>query len=141
MLLPPWLRRANYTTDWSKNGVPVVNAFGPSGALLSEAFLSADGLTGRYSHEQQEVPFPDGACLHLSAPLFANYTAIYLVMAVSTFVLVYAGVTGLQGTWLWIVLLLLGIETIIYWTGVLGLLQMNKYDKTTPIAAFWRAMA
>ena len=44
----------------------------------------------------------------------AIHTAIYLVMAVSTFVLVYAGLTGAQGTWLWIVLLLLGVESVVY---------------------------
>ena len=42
------------------------------------------------------------------------HTAIYLVMAASTFVLVYAGVTGTRGTWLWIVLVLLGIESVVY---------------------------
>lgn len=42
------------------------------------------------------------------------HTAIYLVMAVSTFVLLYAGVTGAQGTWLWIALVLLAIEVIVF---------------------------
>ncbi|MBV7331537.1 hypothetical protein KFU94_25535 [Chloroflexi bacterium TSY] len=42
------------------------------------------------------------------------HTAIYLVMAASTFMLVYAGITGAQGAWLWVVLALLGIETIVY---------------------------
>jgi hypothetical protein len=44
----------------------------------------------------------------------AIHTAIYLVMAVSTFVLVYAGITGTQGIWLWIALALLGVEVIVY---------------------------
>lgn len=42
------------------------------------------------------------------------HTVIYLVMAVSTFVLLYAGVTGVQGSWLWIVILLLGVESVVY---------------------------
>jgi hypothetical protein len=44
----------------------------------------------------------------------AIHTAIYLVMAVSTFVLVYAGVTGAQGTWLGVALALLSVESIVY---------------------------
>lgn len=42
------------------------------------------------------------------------HTAIYLVMAASTFVLVYAGVTGAAGIWLWITLALLSIETVVF---------------------------
>lgn len=42
------------------------------------------------------------------------HTAIYLVMAASTFVLIYVGVTGAQGTWLWIALVLLVIETVVF---------------------------
>jgi hypothetical protein len=44
----------------------------------------------------------------------ATHTAIYLVMASSTLVLVFAGVTGVGGWWLWIVLALLGMETIVF---------------------------
>lgn len=42
------------------------------------------------------------------------HTAIYLVMAACTFVLIYAGVTGAQGMWLWIALALLAVETVVY---------------------------
>lgn len=42
------------------------------------------------------------------------HTAIYLVMAVATFVLVYAGLTGAAGAWLWIALALLAVEAIVY---------------------------
>ena len=42
------------------------------------------------------------------------HTAIYLVMAVSTFVLLYAGISGAQGAWLWIALALLGVEVVVY---------------------------
>jgi hypothetical protein len=42
------------------------------------------------------------------------HTAIYLVMAASTFVLVYAGVTGARGTWLWAALGLLGAEVVVF---------------------------
>jgi hypothetical protein len=42
------------------------------------------------------------------------HTAIYLEMAGSTFALVYAGVTGATGTWVWVVLGLLAIETLVF---------------------------
>ena len=42
------------------------------------------------------------------------HTAIYVVMAISTFVLLYAGVTGAQGGWLWVALGLLAIEVIVF---------------------------
>ena len=42
------------------------------------------------------------------------HTTIYLVMAASTFVLLYAGITGAQGPWLWIALVLLGVEVIVF---------------------------
>jgi hypothetical protein len=44
----------------------------------------------------------------------AIHTAIYVVMAVSTFVLLYAGISGAQGAWLWVALGLLGIESIVF---------------------------
>ncbi|HRW08528.1 MAG TPA: hypothetical protein P5121_25675 [Caldilineaceae bacterium] len=42
------------------------------------------------------------------------HTTIYLVMAAATFVLVYAGLTGAQGPWLWVALLLLAAESVVY---------------------------
>ena len=39
---------------------------------------------------------------------------IYIVMAASTFVLVYAGLTGSRGWWLWVALALLGTETVVF---------------------------
>ena len=42
------------------------------------------------------------------------HTTIYIAMAVSTFVLVYAGITGSQSTWLWVALGLLGIEVVVF---------------------------
>lgn len=44
----------------------------------------------------------------------AIHTAIYLVMAACTFLLVYAGLTGAQGLWLWGALTLLVVETVVY---------------------------
>jgi len=44
----------------------------------------------------------------------AIHTAIYLVMAVSTFVLVCGGVTGYSGLWFWVVLVLLLIESVAF---------------------------
>jgi hypothetical protein len=42
------------------------------------------------------------------------HTAIYLVMAVSTLALLYAGITGIYGGWLWVVLVLLGVEAVVF---------------------------
>lgn len=44
----------------------------------------------------------------------AVHTAIYLVMAASTFVLLYAGITGQTGIWLWVVLTMLAVETAVF---------------------------
>jgi hypothetical protein len=43
-----------------------------------------------------------------------THTAIYLVMAASTFALLYAGVTGARGVWLSVALGLLGLETVVF---------------------------
>jgi hypothetical protein len=42
------------------------------------------------------------------------HTTIYVVMAVSTFVLLVAGITGWNGTWLWVALALLVIESVVF---------------------------
>jgi hypothetical protein len=42
------------------------------------------------------------------------HTVIYIVMAASTLLLVYAGVTGQNGWWLWTALGLLAIETVVF---------------------------
>ena len=42
------------------------------------------------------------------------HTGIYIVMAASTLLLVYAGVTGESGWWLWSALGLLMIETVVF---------------------------
>jgi hypothetical protein len=44
----------------------------------------------------------------------AVHTAIYVVMAGSTFALVYAGLTGAVGWWLWWALGLLLIESMVF---------------------------
>jgi hypothetical protein len=42
------------------------------------------------------------------------HSAIYIVMAAATFVLLYGGLTGYEGTWLWISLSLLAVETAVF---------------------------
>ena len=42
------------------------------------------------------------------------HTVIYIVMAASTFALLYAGLTGATGPWLWIALGLLGVEVVVF---------------------------
>jgi len=42
------------------------------------------------------------------------HTAIYLIMAASTFVLLYAGLTGFTGPVLWVALALLVVEVVVF---------------------------
>lgn len=42
------------------------------------------------------------------------HTAIYLVMAASTFVALYAGISGARGAYLWTALGLLGVEIVVF---------------------------
>jgi hypothetical protein len=42
------------------------------------------------------------------------HTAIYIVMVVSVFVLLYAGLTGATGAWLWLALGLLAVESAVF---------------------------
>jgi hypothetical protein len=44
----------------------------------------------------------------------AVHTAIYVVMAGSVFALLYAGLFGARGAWLWGALALAGVETVIF---------------------------
>ena len=44
----------------------------------------------------------------------AIHTAIYVVMAASTFAVLYAGITGAHGRWLWAAGVLVGIEAVIF---------------------------
>jgi hypothetical protein len=42
------------------------------------------------------------------------HTAIYLVMATSTFVVLFAGITGATGAWLWLAAALVGVESVVF---------------------------
>jgi len=42
------------------------------------------------------------------------HTAIYLIMATSTFVILYAGITGARGTWLRAAMVLMGVEVAVF---------------------------
>lgn len=44
----------------------------------------------------------------------ALHTAIYVVMASACLALLYAGVTGARGSWLWLSLALVGLECVIF---------------------------
>jgi hypothetical protein len=44
----------------------------------------------------------------------AVHTAIYVVMASSSLVVLYAGVTGAHGAWLWVAGGLVGVESLIF---------------------------
>ncbi len=56
-------------------------------------------------------PVSDSRILSL---IRALHTAIYLVMVSAIFVLLYAGVTGYAGVWLWVALGLLAAETVVF---------------------------
>jgi hypothetical protein len=47
----------------------------------------------------------------------ALHTAIYVVMSVGIFVILFAGVTGRRGLWLWVALGLLALETAVFGAG------------------------
>jgi hypothetical protein len=44
----------------------------------------------------------------------ALHTVIYVVMASAVFVVLFAGVTGRQGPWLWIALGLVAVESVVF---------------------------
>ncbi len=44
----------------------------------------------------------------------AVHTLIYLVMASAVFVVVFAGVTGAHGVWLWVAAGLVGVESLVF---------------------------
>ena len=44
----------------------------------------------------------------------AIHTVIYVVMACASFAVLYAGVTGVHGTWLWVAGGLVAIETVVF---------------------------
>lgn len=44
----------------------------------------------------------------------AVHTAIYVVMASACFALLYAGITGARGPWLWVALALVGVECVVF---------------------------
>lgn len=44
----------------------------------------------------------------------AVHTAIYVVMAAAAFVLLYAGVTGARGAWLWVAGVLMTMECVVF---------------------------
>ncbi|MET0272537.1 MAG: hypothetical protein ABW360_06065 [Phenylobacterium sp.] len=44
----------------------------------------------------------------------ALHTAIYLVMATAAFVVLYAGITGAHGPWLWVAAALVLIESAVF---------------------------
>jgi len=49
----------------------------------------------------------------------AIHTVIYVVMATSIFVVLYAGITGARGAWLWVAAALVGIESVVFlWNGL-----------------------
>lgn len=44
----------------------------------------------------------------------AVHTVIYVVVATSTFVVLYAGITGATGAWLWLAAALVGVESAVF---------------------------
>ena len=52
--------------------------------------------------------------VQILATIRGVHTAIYLVMAAATFTLLYAGITGRHGAWLWVASALLAIEIVVF---------------------------
>ena len=48
------------------------------------------------------------------AAVRAVHTAIYLVMASAVFVVLYGGLTGARGPWLWTAEALVGVESVVF---------------------------
>jgi len=44
----------------------------------------------------------------------AVHTAIYLVMATSSLVVLFGAITGLHGPWLWAAAVLIGVESLVF---------------------------
>jgi hypothetical protein len=44
----------------------------------------------------------------------AVHTAIYVVMASCVFIVLYAGMTGGRGAWLWVAVGLVGVESLVF---------------------------
>ena len=44
----------------------------------------------------------------------ALHTAIYVVVAAACVVLLYAGITGARGAWLWLAMALVGVECVVF---------------------------
>jgi hypothetical protein len=56
----------------------------------------------------------DCADAQLLALVRGTHTAVYLVMVAAIFVLLYSGVSGYAGPWLWVSLGLLGVESAVF---------------------------
>jgi hypothetical protein len=88
------------------------------GAVAPVVFLLLGILFGRAQLLPDDTtPMPvaqTGANSQRLALIRTVHTVIYLVMAAATFVLVYAGVSGAQGVWLWLALVLLGVEVVVF---------------------------
>jgi hypothetical protein len=48
------------------------------------------------------------------AAIRSVHTAIYLIMVTSTLLILYAGITGAQGAWLWVAMALMGMEVAVF---------------------------
>lgn len=72
----------------------------------------------------------------------AAHSAVYIVMGVSAFTVLYAGVTGVRNTWVWVASVLLVAEAVVYigngWSCPLTTLEV-KYGSKTGHAFDWLA--
>ena len=68
---------------------------------------SIDGVAQAFGRDDSQ-----GA--QLLALVRGLHTAVYLVMVAAIFVLLYSGLTGYAGPWLWVSLGLLGVESVVF---------------------------
>ena len=70
------------------------------------------------------------------------HSAVYVVMGISAFAVLYAGATGLRSGWIWVAVVLLISEAVVYiangWSCPLTALEV-KYGSKTGHAFDWLA--
>ena len=72
----------------------------------------------------------------------AAHSTVYIVMGISAFTVLYAGITGIRNTWVWVASTLLLAEAVVYiangWSCPLTTLEV-KYGSKTGHAFDWLA--
>jgi len=90
---------------------------------------------------------PSEDCAHMPDPVRLNlvraaHSTVYIVMGISAFTVLYAGLTGRRSAWIWVAVVLLLGEAVVYiangWSCPLTTLEV-KYGSKTGHAFDWLA--